>query len=481
MVVAYTFLFGWILVGLALFAFFRPPVATALSFLVGTLLLPEKTGFDLPILPIVGKQEMVSMTALVAAYVFAGAPLRKARLGRGPELLLGVGMVGVILSVLTNMDSTRVGPELVPGTGATDFVSDVMQLILRWGIPFFLGRAMFTRRRDARLLLLVLAVAGVAYSFPIMIELQISPQLHKFLYGFHQHSFAQSKRGDGYRPMVFMAHGLNLSLFMVMCTAAAAALWRTRQTLFGVPMGPVTLYLGILLVACKSTGSILYGILIAPLVLLAPPRLQVQVACVLALIVFSYPILRSYELLPLDTALELAQEYTDERRVHSLNSRLYTEQTMLERITERPLFGWASAGRSAIRNEETGELETTYDGYWIIVLAKRGIVGYGTLFAMLLFPVFMVARALPRLRSRTDRQLLSALSLMIVINVFDLLPNSTVEGYLTLLSGAVAGLVPGMLREQEARRDGPAPASKAAPRVASLLGPSGPAERARGG
>ncbi len=114
--------------------------------------------------------------------------------------------------------------------------------------------------------------------------------------------------------------------------------------------------------------------------------------------------------------------------------------------------GWASAGRSAIRDESTDLMSTTYDGYWIIALSKRGIVGYTALFSMLLLPVYLAYRALPRIRGRSDRVIACALSLMICINVFDLIPNATVEGYLTMMSGAPAGLIPGIQREQEARR-----------------------------
>ena len=79
-------------------------------------------------------------------------------------------------------------------------------------------------------------------------------------------------------------------------------------------------------------------------------------------------------------------------------------------------------------------------------------MGYATLFTMLLLPVYFALRSLPRIRSRSDRIMLCALSLMVTINVFDLIPNSTIEGYLTLMSGALSGLIPGIQREQAMRR-----------------------------
>lgn len=452
MAVAYTALLLWPFITLALFALFRPPVAAMMAFMGGTMFLPAATSFDPPILPEIGKEEVIAMSALLATYIFAGQRMRRAKLGRGLEILVGVQMVGVVFSVFTNSDAIIAGPVVVPGTGPTDFVSDSIEQLLRWGVPFFVGRAIYTQARDARTLLIAYAVGGFIYSFPMIVELMISPQMHRFVYGFYQHSYLQTKRGDGFRPMVFMTHGLHVALYMVMCVSSAVALWKLRQKIFVVPAGPVALYLGAMLIACKSTGALVYGMIIVPLVALAPTKIQMRAALALAIVVFSYPVLRTYNLVPYQYAIDLAAEYTDERRVKSLSSRLYTEETMMERIKQRPFFGWASAGRSGIRDDITGELSTTYDGFWIIALSKRGIVGYTALFAMLLLPIYFVYRALPRIRARTDRIVLCTLSLMVAINVFDLIPNSTIEGYLTLMSGALSGLVPGMQREQGMRR-----------------------------
>ncbi len=452
MAVAYSALALWPFVTLAIFALFRPPVATAMVFLGGTMFLPSATSFDPPILPEIGKEEIIATSALLATYIFAGGRMRRAKLGRGLEILIGISMVGVVFTVFTNTDAILAGPIVVPGTGPTDFVSDSIEQALRWGIPFYIGRAIYTTSRDARTLFIAFAVAGFIYTFPMMVELQISPQLHRFLYGFHQHAFLQTKRGDGYRPMVFMTHGLHVALFIVMCVTAAGALWKMRQKIFVVPAGPVAFYLGVFLVLAKSTGALVYGMIILPLVAFAPTSIQMRATLALALLTFSYPVLRTYDLVPYDYAISLAADYTNERRVKSLTSRFHTEQTMMERIKQRPVLGWASAGRSGVRDETTGMLSTTYDGFWIIALSKRGIVGYTTLFAMLLLPVYFAYRALPRIRVRSDRVMICALSFMVTINVFDLIPNSTIEGYLTLMSGALAGLVPGIQREQEMRR-----------------------------
>ena len=393
--VAYTALAAWFVISLAVYALMRAPMATAIVFIAGNLLLPEKIAVDPPLLPDIGKQEVISLAALIAVTAFARQRMSAARIGTGVEIIIGVGVACVALTVFNNADFIRSGPTLIPGTNPTDFIPDAIVVIVRWAIPFAIARACFTRARDGRTLMLVFTIAGLLYTVPVIIELIISPQLHKFVYGFMQHSFLQTLRGDGYRPMVFMPHGLNLTVFLVMAVAAAATMWRTEQSRLRASFGPVTIYIGVILLICRSTGSTMYGLLITPLILFAPPRLQVRVASALAIVVFSYPILRQLEVIPFEAALDVAKEYAGERRAKSFGARLYTEETMLERIKERPWFGWASPGRSGVRDKQTGRLATVYDGYWIIVLGKRGIIGYITTFALLLLPIFIAGRALP--------------------------------------------------------------------------------------
>ena len=67
-------------------------------------------------------------------------------------------------------------------------------------------------------------VAGACAYVPLITyELHMAPQLHNRFYGYFQHDFSQTLRGTGYRPMVFMAHGLTLSLFMAFSSVVAVA------------------------------------------------------------------------------------------------------------------------------------------------------------------------------------------------------------------------------------------------------------------
>ena len=77
-------------------------------------------------------------------------------------------------------------------------------------------RALFGSARGLRALLLATAMLGLLYTPLCMFEILMGPNLHYRLYGFYQHDIVQTLRDGGFRPMVFMSHGLVLGRFRVL-------------------------------------------------------------------------------------------------------------------------------------------------------------------------------------------------------------------------------------------------------------------------
>lgn len=453
MIVGYTALGLWFVVALLLFTVMRPAQAIAAAMLGGAMFLPERVGFDLPVLPEIAKDQITVLACLLAALVFAQSDLRRARIGRGPEIVMVVISLGAVVTVLTNRDTVVSGATVMPGARPTDFVSNIIEYLLQWGLPFVLGRALVSRSRDLRDFFLVFVVAGLLYSLFILVELRMSPQFHRWTYGFHQHGFHQTIRASGYRPMVYMRHGLHVALFVQLAMLASMAMTRGRLRLFGIPGAAIGVYLTGILVLCKSVGALVYGFVTAPVVLLASPRIQALFASLIAAGIFAYPVVRAADWIPLDRVYELAEAAAGPDRARSLVGRMETETQVMAVANERALFGWSSSGRTMTFHEtKPNESLTVYDGVWLVMYSKGGVMLVGSVFLLLLLPVFTAARGIRRIRSPLDRVLVSTLSLMVCINVFDMLPNSTTEPYLTLMSGALAGAVPGILREQREKR-----------------------------
>jgi hypothetical protein len=102
-------------------------------------------------------------------------------------------------------------------------------------------------------------------------EVVMSPRLHRIVYGFHPHSFGQAKRGGGWRPVVFMHHGLMNSMWMVSgflsgFSLALSGRLKSLMPKFARPFTlPLLLALFVTILLLKSTGALallLLGILV---------------------------------------------------------------------------------------------------------------------------------------------------------------------------------------------------------------------------
>ena len=111
----------------------------------------------------------------------------------------------------------------------------------------------------------------------------------------------------GFGPSCFLATGWSVAFFAMTATVAAAALWRTRARILRLPAGPITGYLGVILLLCKSLASLVYGTVLVSMVRFAKPQLQMRLAMVFAVIVFSYPLLRTADLVPTEMMLDAAR------------------------------------------------------------------------------------------------------------------------------------------------------------------------------
>jgi hypothetical protein len=214
--------FIWIPV--ALYGMRRWPPAKAMAFLFfgGLLLLPEVVFFKPPGLPEFTKLELIPIWILIGAAIFHRQRLKSVPKSWWFKVCVGLLVVGSIFTIFLNADPFTVGPRYVPGHVPYDAVHLAIIALLSAVLPFYLGAAMFRTSRDLRVLLTTMVVASLLNYLLQFVELILSPQLHRWVYGFHQHGFSQTVRDGGYRPMVFMALGLAVALFTSLTVVAEA-------------------------------------------------------------------------------------------------------------------------------------------------------------------------------------------------------------------------------------------------------------------
>jgi hypothetical protein len=423
----------------AFFLYRTKPVnqATLWTILGGFLLLPVGTEIKLPMIPPFDKVSIPNLAALIGCMLVLRSPLRLwFRFGL-PEMLLLMLLFGPFVTSEFNTDPLLYGSIVLPPETHYDALAAVVVQFI-FLLPFFLGRQLLRNSTDNEQILRALVVAGLIYSIPMLFEIRMSPQLHTWVYGYFPHSFAQQVRDGGFRPVVFLGHGLVVAFFAMTTAVAAAALWRTRSKIFGLPAGGITAYLGTVLFLCKSLASLVYGVVLVPMVRFAKPQLQVRVAMILAAIVFSYPLLRTADLFPTDMILDAAR-MVDADRTISLKYRLDQDQKLLDHVSSRLLFGWGRFGRNQIYDQETGKDLSITDGRWIITLGVYGLFGFVAEFGLLALTIFRAASALRFIKPASERIYLAALSLIVAVNMVDLLPNATLSSWTWLLAGALLG------------------------------------------
>ena len=330
--------------------------------------------------------------------------------------------------------------------GSYDGLSAIVSQLL-FVLPFFLGRQLLRNSADIEEMLRTLVVAGLLYSLPILFEIRMSPQLHLWFYGYNPSQFLQQMRNGGFRPVVFIGHGLGVAFFIMTATLAATALWRTRTRVWRFSPARVTAYLGVILILCKGIASLLYGALVASLVYWTKPRLQLLVAMVLVTVALLYPALRAADLVPTSYIVAAAKTISEER-ADSLEFRFDHEQQMMDRASQRIWFGWGRFGRSRIFDEWGSDVSVT-DGRWTITLGQFGLFGFVAEFGLLALTVFRAASVLRLVQSERDRIFLAAIALIVAITMLDMLPDAALTPLTWLFAGAMLG------RAEDLRRAAP--------------------------
>lgn len=438
---AYFALLSWPLVTFLIFRAMPIPKAIAWTIVGGYLLLPGRAGFDIPLLPPIDKTLVPAVSAAVMTLIMMRDPRTPRPEPPGQtgkwlvRALLGLMIVTPFVTVLTNPEPVVAGPLYIPGLRVYDafgVVNDTLVVL----IPFILAQRFLATEAEITTLLKILVLAGLVYSAPTLFEIRMSPQLNTWIYGFFRHSFAQHIRGDGFRPIVFLAHGLWLAIFLATCILAAASLWRARRgERYGRVWLPVALYLLVVLVLAKSIGALLITALFLPVLLVFGARMQLLVAVLVAMMVLFYPLLRGTGLIPVEPFIEAVEKVMPER-AQSFEFRVRNEDQLLERANEKPFAGWGDWGRSRIYDEVTGRDRSVSDGAWIILIGRGGWLGYLTHFGLLTVPTVLLWIH----RKRYPLSLgTSGLAVILAANLLDLVPNATLTPLTWLMAGALAG------------------------------------------
>ncbi len=424
-------MFGWIGVVLLLFWRLSPQKAIITAFVIGWLFLPMAK-YELPG-PDYTKASATCLSVLLAAMIFDSKRLLS--LSFCPSVV-DIPMLVWCLCPLASAISN--GPDLT----LYDGLSAVFEQVVTWGLPYLIGRIYLGHLVGLRGLTYGIFVGGLLYIPLCWIEMRFSPQLHHWIYGYFQHDFGQTIRESGYRPMVFMEHGLAVAMYMTTATIAGVWLWRTGavREIYGFPIAWFVLPLLATTVMLKSAAALLFLMTgLATLIVGQMFRTRLLLAA-LMLIPAIYVTARIVGEWDAPEVVAKVRESAGADRAQSFEFRLQNERLIAERAERQPTFGWGLFGRAFVKNSR-GQITSTPDSLWIIALGQTGLVGLIALGALMI-PVAVVLLRL-QLSAWTDPKYVGLIvgSVLLALYALDNLLNNMPNPIFLLALGGITGLI----------------------------------------
>ncbi|MBD2750171.1 hypothetical protein IC232_26245 [Microvirga sp. BT688] len=435
---AYLVLFTWPLIIFAVYSrrarSHSVARTTAWLMMLSVMFLPSSLAYDPPLLPALDKHRVSFLAIALAVITFhRGDLLKAAPKHMLPRIIFLVLLVGVVRTVQTNGDPLLLSRISLPGLTSHDILSSAIALALDVYLPFAIGQRVFRTEQDLYDLFEVMSTCMLIYAPLMLLEVRLSPQLHRWVYGFHPHDFIQAMREDGYRPVVFMNHGLSVAMWVFSGLCATLALQKAGRTL-RITVKQRLMAGVVLMVLTKSWAPTIYAVIASFLIWLMKPKAVVRVVALVSIVVLAYPVARFENLIPAERVVEFVRQYNPDR-AQSLEFRFDNESILLARAMERPLHGWGTFGRNLIYSESDGRIISVTDGYWIIMIGAWGYLGFFCFFALMVLPLWRFAWHCRRM-SRSEQAAASCLALILALFTFDLLPNSRSD-YLSVVYAGI--------------------------------------------
>ena len=442
--IALIVMIAWIPVVQVLFMMMPTRRAVIAAYLGAWLFLPVVL-WPLPMLPDFSKMFATSVGVLIAVTLFDPGRFGTLR----PRIFDAPMLAWCVVPFFSSMTN---------GLGPYDGVTACMDQTIIWGLPYLVGRLYFTDLRSMRELAIGLVIGGLIYVPLCLFEARMSPQLHRWVYGFHAHSFLQTKRFGGWRPTVFMQHGLMVAMWMTATALVGLWMWRTRalRQVWGVPMVYVCGALCVGVLVMKSvTAWLAFALGVACLLGIRYLRTPALVA-IIAVGVPGYMAVRTVGGWDGSEMVRLADAAFGYERSTSLQARLTNEDLLADKALRQPVFGWGRWGRNRVYDEYGNDISIT-DGLWVIALGQTGLVGLAALTCVFLTPAIRVRMVVGK-RGLRDPAFAApvVLAVLLVLAMMDNLLNAMVNPIFTLVAGGLAGLTaPRRAASAPARREMP--------------------------
>lgn len=421
-------LFGWMPIVFYLFVRFPTQRAVIISFVVAWLFLPQAS-YPIPLLPPYDKVSGACYAILLATIVYDTARITTFKPG-WLDVPMVIWCLCPIVSQVTNGGSP---------------ISPTFTQIIAWGLPYLLGRLYLGSLDGLRQLAIGIFAGGLAYIPFTLIEGVRGPILHQMIYGVNAfEDWGQARRMGGWRPVVFMQHGLMVGVWMMTAALIGVWLWQTGtlKKFQGRNIKTLVIVLTIAFFLCRSTGA--YSLFAFGLIVLFSAkqfRTSLPLLFIIGYIAFYLYVAASGQFSS-DDAVGFITQIFGEERAASLKFRFDMEEILGEKARQAFLFGWGDSGGNRVYNQYGKDISVT-DSLWIIAFGVNGAVGLASLFSSLLLPVvvFCVSKYPARTWAHPKVAPAAVLAVSLTMYVFDCVLNAMTNPIFALIAGGLSGLV----------------------------------------
>ncbi len=432
---AYIALVSWPVFMLFLFKRFSVEKAILISIIGSYLFLPASFEINFPGFPALNKTTVTTLSILVILFFRKGG-LGFRSLDKKSMFLLFLFMLSPFITALLNTSRYL----HLPGVTLYDGLSQSINSFLVF-LPFLVGAKYFNTFESQKLLFRFLIIACLIYLPLMLFEVRMSPQLHRMVYGFFPHSFLQQVRFDGFRPVVFLGHGLLVSMFVAVCLMALSTSIKAKVKLINFDYKIIFLAIFVVLILSKTYGALILYIFGAVVLFLLKPRLIATVSLCVVVLYLAYPFLSANKVFPHEAIVSSVNILSPDR-AQSLEFRFFHETKLLAHANEKPIFGWSSWGRNRVYDPETFQDLSVTDGRWIITLGTSGWFGFLSEFYFIFISMWYAIKISKKSNSfpREKMVFLSGHLLIVTMILIDQIPNASLSYFYWFLIGSLYGV-----------------------------------------
>ncbi|MEC4805117.1 MAG: O-antigen ligase domain-containing protein [Jaaginema sp. PMC 1079.18] len=417
-------LYAWIPICLYLFVRFPPQRAAIIGLIAAWQFLPMDEIYISP-LPVYDKMAAACYGILLGTILFDVERLATFT----PGLIDIAAIIFAICPVFSQIENG-----LSP-------ISPTFNQLVQWGAPYLIGRIYITDLKSFRRLAIGIFVGALIYTPFAFVEFGMGPLLHEKVYGYPAFvDWTQAKRYGGWRPVLFMQHGLMVGAWMMVASLTGIWLWVTKslKKVAGRPIKPFAILLLLTFINCRSTGAWLLAVFGFAL-LFGAKAIKSSIPILLVVVtIYLYLIGGVTGTTPTEGILQV-MSFTGGDRSSSLRFRFINEEVLGEQARKKILFGWGDSGNHRVQLED-GRMAIT-DSLWIILFGFNGIVALFSWVTMMLVPVVRFCAIYPPKVWRHPKVAPAAvLTVGLILYVIDSLLNAMTNPVYTVIAGGLSTL-----------------------------------------